>query len=106
MAAAVDHDRGGDYVVATGTSHTLRDMLTAAFSSAGLSDPMPHVRLDPNMWSTTQADSLTGDPTRARLQLNWKASATFEEVIAEMVGVDIRRIRSGVEESTDYLRTS
>ena len=105
MAAAVDHAEGGDYVVATGTSHTLRDMLVAAFAAAGLDDPMKHVRLDPGMWSTTQADSLTGDPTRAREQLNWKATATFEEVIAEMVAVDMQRITTGVEESTDYLRT-
>ncbi len=103
MAAAVEHPRSGDYVVATGTSHTLRDMLVAAFAAAGLDDPMKHVRLDPGMWSSTQADSLTGDPTRARSELNWKASVTFEEVIAEMVSVDMRRISTGVDESTDYL---
>jgi GDPmannose 4,6-dehydratase len=103
MAAAVEHAQGGDYVVATGTSHTLRDMLVAAFAAAGLDDPMKHVRLDPGMWSSTQADSLTGDPTRAGAELNWKASATFEEVISEMVAVDMRRITTGVDESTDYL---
>ena len=105
MAAAVDHPHSGDYVVATGTSYTLRDMLVAAFGSAGLDDPMKHVRLEPGMWSSTQADSLTGDPTRARLQLNWKATATLDEVIAEMVATDMQRITTGVEESTDYLRT-
>lgn len=105
MVAAVEHSEGGDYVVATGVSHTLRDMLVAAFASVGLDDPTPHVTLDPHMWSSTQADSLTGDPTRAASILGWKATATFEEIIGEMVDVDVRRIRTGVEESTDYLRT-
>jgi GDPmannose 4,6-dehydratase len=103
MAATIEHQRGDDYVIATGSSHTLRDMLLAAFASVGLSDPLPHVQMDPTMWSPTQADSLTGDPTRAQQQLNWKASATFEEIIAEMVNVDVRRIRTGVDESVDYL---
>ena len=103
VGAIVDHPHGGDYVVATGTSYTLRDLLVAAFLAAGLDDPLPHVRLDPGLWRSTQASSLTGDTTRAAIELGWKATATFDELIAEMVRVDLRRVRSGVEESVDYL---
>ena len=103
MLGAVEHEHGDDYVIATGVDHTLRDMLTAAFASVGLHDPLPHVKMDPTMWSTTQATTLTGDPSRARTQLGWKASTSFEELVAEMVAVDVRRITTGVEESTDYL---
>lgn len=103
MQAAVDHTVGGDYVVATGSSYTLREMLAAAFASVGLDDPMAHLNLDPHLWSSTQATALRGDATKAERDLGWRASTSFGDLIAEMVRVDVRRIRSGVEESTDYV---
>ncbi len=103
MQAAVDHPAGGDYVVATGASYTLRQMLHAAFASVGLDDPMPYLTLDPHLWSSTQASALLGDSTKAQRDLNWQASTTFGELIAEMVRIDVRRITTGVEECADYL---
>ena len=46
---------------------------------------------------------LVGDPTKARKQLGWEPSVPFEDVIAHMVRVDVRRLETGVEESADYL---
>lgn len=103
MQAAVDHVEGGDYVVATGSSYTLRQMLFAAFASVGLDDPMPHLSLDPHLWSSTQASALRGDAAKAERELGWTASTSFEDLVAEMVRVDVRRITSGVEESSDYV---
>ena len=74
MMRAMGHDHGDDYVIATGTSHTLRDMLIAAFDSVGLDDPLAHVSLDPHLWSTTQAAALRGDPSKAQKQLGWRKS--------------------------------
>ena len=47
--------------------------------------------------------SLVGDPTKAREQLGWEPSVPFEDVIAHMVAVDVRRLETGVEESATYL---
>ncbi|MCW2750395.1 MAG: GDP-mannose 4,6-dehydratase [Aeromicrobium sp.] len=104
MRRALQHDHADDYIVATGTSHTLRQMLVTAFDSVGLGDPDAHVSLDPHLWSATQASALQGDPSRAKEQLGWQAATSFDDLIADMVDVDVRRIKSGVEESVDYLR--
>jgi len=104
MKRALQHDHADDYIVATGASHTLRQMLVTAFDSVGLGDPDPHVSLDPHLWSATQASALRGDPARAKEQLGWAAVTSFEDLIADMVDVEVRRIKSGIEESVDYLR--
>lgn len=104
MMRAMHHEDADDYVIATGTTHTLRQMLVAAFESVGVDDPMPYVTLDPHLWSSTQASALRGDASRANTQLGWTAQTTFEALIADMVEVDIRRIKSGVDESADYVR--
>lgn len=104
MMGAMRHDRADDYVIATGTSHTLRDMLVSAFGSVGLGDPMPYVSLDPHLWSSTQASALLGDASKAHKQLGWTAETTFDALIADMVDVEVRRITSGVDESEAYVR--
>jgi GDPmannose 4,6-dehydratase len=104
MRRALGHDHADDYVVATGSSHTLREMLAAAFGSVGLGDPDPYVTLEPSLWSSSQASALLGNPSKATKQLGWSATTSFEALIADMVDVDVRRIRSGVEDSIDYLR--
>jgi GDPmannose 4,6-dehydratase len=104
MMRALQHDHPDDYVVATGESRTLRQMLVTAFGSVGLDDPLPHVSLDPHLWSSTQASALLGDSTKAQKQLGWTAATSFDELIGHMVDVDVRRIRSGVDESADYVR--
>lgn len=100
------HDRPMDYVLATGASHTLRDMIEVAFSSVGIDDPSPYLRLEPGMWPTTQADALLGDASRARTELGWTARRSFAELVGDMVHVDLARLRSGVEEDEEYLLRS
>lgn len=104
MARILDHDTAGDYVIGTGQTHTLRDMLRTAFASVGLRDFEDHVQVMPHLWSTTQAPALLADPARARRELGWSATTTFDELVAQMVAVDVQRIRTGVAESEDYLR--
>ncbi|AXT86218.1 GDP-mannose 4,6-dehydratase [Aeromicrobium sp. A1-2] len=104
MRLSLQHDRADDYVIATGTTRTLRQMLTTAFAAAGVDDPMPHLELDHSLWSSTQAAALQGDATRALVQLGWAPATSFETLVSDMVDVDVRRIRSGVAESADYVR--
>jgi len=104
MHAAVRHDEPGDYVIATGGTHTLRELVDAAFTAAGVNDGWSHVRQDPQLMRQSDALARVGDPSRARRVLGWEATVTFGELVQEMVDVDRRRVASGVEESPDYLR--
>lgn len=97
------HDVPGDHVIATGTTHTLRDMLDVAFAAVGRDDPEDHLELQPHLWSSTQAESLRGDPSKAERELGWAATTTFEDLVGRMVEVEVERIRTGVVESEAYL---
>lgn len=103
LVAALDHDTPADYVVATGESRTLRDMLRVAFAAVGRDDALDHVDLQPSMWSTIQASSLLGDAGRAHERLGWQPLVDFETLVKDMVDTDLRRLATGVEESADYL---
>lgn len=104
MHAALSHDEPGDYVIATGRAHTLRELVDAAFAAAGLTDGWSRVVQDPDLMRQSDAPARVGDPSRARNVLGWQATVPFAELVREMVEVDQRRVASGVEESPDYLR--
>jgi GDPmannose 4,6-dehydratase len=103
MHAALRHDEPGDYIIATGVSHTLRDLVEAAFAAAGVTDPWDRVRQDPDLLRRADTPGLVGDPTRARDVLGWTSSVSFAELVADMVAADEQRLATGVEESPDYL---
>jgi GDPmannose 4,6-dehydratase len=103
MHAALRHDEPGDYVIATGVTHTLRELVDAAFAAAGIADGWSHVRQDPELMRQSDALARVGDPSRARRVLGWQAAVSFPELVRDMVEVDLRRVASGVEESLDYL---
>jgi GDPmannose 4,6-dehydratase len=84
MHAMLQKDAPGDYVVATGTTHSVRDFLKAAFGVVGL-DYERHVVVDPGFFRPSEAVPLCGDASLARRELAWRPSKTFEEVVSEMV---------------------
>lgn len=96
-------DEPHDFIVATGQSHQLADVLAVAFATVGIDDPAPFVRQDPGLMRPADVVDLYGDPTKAREYLDWAPTLTFTEIIEHMVRTDIRRLRSGVEESPSYL---
>jgi GDPmannose 4,6-dehydratase len=83
-----------DYVVATGETHSVRELVEVAFAHAGL-DWQRHVRTDPKMVRPAEVDLLLGDPTKAREQLGWKPRVSFRELVAMMVDADLERLRAG-----------
>ena len=92
-----------DYVVSTGVTHSLEDFLTIAFEAAGLGDPWPYVRQNPELMRPAEVLELRGDSTKAREQLGWTPRITFRELVEEMVHVDMQRVASGDEERITYL---
>ena len=103
MQAALQHDEPGDFIIATGRLHSLKDLLELAFAAAGVADPWAYVQQDEALLRAADAPGLTGDPGKAQRELGWTAVTSFDDLVAEMVRVDLERLRSGVEESPDYV---
>jgi GDPmannose 4,6-dehydratase len=82
-----------DYVVATGESHSVREVLDVAFSTLGL-DWQPHVQIDPRYFRPTEVDHLLGDASKARSKLGWQPRVKFTELITMMVRADEEDVRS------------
>ena len=78
----------GDYVVATGESHSVREFVQVAFGYAEL-DWHKYVETDPKYERPTEVHDLMGDSTKAREELGWKPSVTFEELVRRMVDADV-----------------
>jgi GDPmannose 4,6-dehydratase len=81
----------GDYVVATGRSTSVREFCRLAFAHVGL-DWERHVVTDPAFLRPAEVDVLRGDAARARRVLGWAPEVTLEEMVAEMVEADLRRL--------------
>ena len=87
-----------DYVVATGESHSVRDLVEVAFGHAGL-DWQAHVEVDPQFLRPAEVDHLVGDAAKARRNLGWAPSVDFAGLVAMMVDSDIERL-SGIKTPT------
>jgi len=81
-----------DYVVATGQTHSVRELLEAAFRAVGL-DWQKFVEVDPKLVRPAEVDCLCGDATRARQNLGWKPEVSFEELIKKMVEADLEAVQ-------------
>jgi GDPmannose 4,6-dehydratase len=77
-----------DYVIGTGVSHSVRDLVDAAFACVDLSAD-EHVRIDPSLARPADIEELVADPAKARDRLGWEARTSFEEVVELMVRADL-----------------
>jgi GDPmannose 4,6-dehydratase len=80
-----------DYVIATGESHSVRELVEVAFAHAGL-DWQEHVRLDPRFLRPAEVDHLVGDSSKARKALGWKPEVDFTGLVRMMVDADLERL--------------
>ncbi|MBL8097329.1 MAG: GDP-mannose 4,6-dehydratase [Anaerolineales bacterium] len=85
-----------DYVVATGETHTVRELCEVAFERAGL-DWQEHVVIDPKFLRPAEVDLLVGDPGKAGAKLGWEPEVTFKGLIEMMVDADFEALKSGRE---------
>jgi GDPmannose 4,6-dehydratase len=92
---ALRADEPGDYVLASGTGRTVRELVETAFAAAGVSGPLEdHVRVDPAFVRPREPVPLVGDASQARAALGWQPEITFEEMISEMVRTDLDELRA------------
>ena len=92
MWLMLQQDTPGDYVVATGVSHSVGQLVETAFEHAGL-EWRQHVKLDPALLRPAEVDHLIGDPSRAKQVLGWTPDVDFKELVAMMVDADLARHR-------------
>jgi GDPmannose 4,6-dehydratase len=81
-----------DYVVGTGQTHSVRELVEAAFQHVGL-DWRKHVVTDPKYMRPAEVDLLQADPSKARRELGWSPRIDFAELVAMMVDADLERLR-------------
>jgi GDP-mannose 4,6-dehydratase len=93
MWLMLQQDQPGDYVVATGQTHSVRRFCELAFACAGL-DYRDYVVVDERFFRPAEVDLLVGDPSRAREKLGWKPEVSFEQLVEMMVEADLRMLRS------------
>ncbi len=93
MWLMLQQDAPDDYVVATGVSHSVEDLVETAFSHVGL-DWREHVKTDPRFLRPAEVDHLIGDSSKARAALDWAPAVDFTGLVAMMVDADLDRLRN------------
>jgi GDPmannose 4,6-dehydratase len=88
-----------DYVLATGQTHSIRELLDVAFGTVGL-DWKNYVEVDPKLIRPAEVDVLCGDGTKARQKLGWRPQVSFEELIRTMVEADLEVLKRHMVERT------
>ena len=84
----------GDYVVASGEEHSVRELVECAFARVGL-DWHDHVRVDPAFQrGAAELQRLVGDPTHAQERLGWRREIGFEQLVHLLVDADLERLRT------------
>jgi GDPmannose 4,6-dehydratase len=91
MWAMLRRDTPDDFVVATGVTHSVRELCDVAFSAAGLHYE-DHVVVDPKFLRPAEVDLLVGDATKARDVLDWKCEVEFDELVEMMVAADLQAL--------------
>ncbi|MBV9286113.1 MAG: GDP-mannose 4,6-dehydratase [Acidimicrobiia bacterium] len=89
MWLMLQQDEPDDYVIATGETHTIRELLELAFAAAGIDGWEKYVESDQRFMRPAEVDILTGDATKARERLGWKPRVSFSELVTMMVEADL-----------------
>ncbi len=91
MWMMMQSERADDYVIATGISHSVRDLVEVAFGHAGL-DWRKYVKLDPKLIRPAEVEHLIGDSSKAKAQLGWAPTIDFAGLVKMMVDADLERV--------------
>ncbi len=97
MVRACRHQEPDDFVVATGTTHTVAEFVAAAFSRAGIEDWRPRVKTDPAFVRPVDASLQVGDTSKIERTLGWRPTVTFDELVGRMVDRDLEQVRRAAE---------
>lgn len=90
MWRMLQQDKPGDYVLATGETHSIEDFLSLAFKEIGVDDWKPYIKQDAKFMRPAEVDVLLGDPTKAEKELGWKRKVDFQGLVKKMVEYDLK----------------
>ncbi len=93
MWLMLQQDAADDYVISTGVSHSVRDLVQTAFTHAGLNWE-DHVDTDPALLRPAEVEHLIGDSSKARSVLGWTPAVDFDQLVRTMVDADVTRLSS------------
>jgi GDPmannose 4,6-dehydratase len=100
MWLMVQQDEGDDYVIATGVTRSVRDLVETAFEHVGL-DSSEYVQIDESLQrGTAELHNLVGDPSKAKRKLGWEPTVSFEGLVQLMVDAELERLRGEVQPAT------
>ena len=91
MWRMLQQDQPQDYVIGSGETHSVRELVELAFAHVGL-DYRQHVVSDPKYYRPAEVDLLLADPSKARRELGWTPKVGFAELVAMMVDADMERL--------------
>jgi GDPmannose 4,6-dehydratase len=91
MWMMLQQDDADDFVIATGESHSVRELVEVAFGHVGL-DWQKYVKLDPRFLRPAEVDHLIGDPAKAQRVLGWRPEVDFRRLVTMMVDADVARL--------------
>jgi GDPmannose 4,6-dehydratase len=94
MWLMLQQDQPDDYVIATGETHSVQELVEVAFAHAGL-DWQKHVEVDQRFIRPAEVDLLIGDPAKAKKELGWVPTVDFKGLVHMMVDADLGRIAAG-----------
>lgn len=94
MWRMLQQDEADDYVVATGETHSIGELLDAAFAHVGITDWAPYVKQNPEFMRPAEVDLLIGDPAKARDVLGWEPKVGFAQLVGMMVENDLAEQRA------------
>ena len=100
MWSMLQQDTADDYVIATGVSHSVQDLVSIAFSHVGL-DWHDHVETDPSLLRPAEVEHLIGNATKAQQVLDWSPSVDFDRLVRMMVDADVTRVQRKVSDVAD-----
>ncbi|MDI9926216.1 GDP-mannose 4,6-dehydratase [Rhodococcus sp. IEGM 1341] len=89
MWLMLQQDQADDYVISTGETHSIRELLDHAFAAVDITDWERYVKIDPRFFRPAEVDLLVGDSTKALTALGWKPKVTFPELVSMMVQHDL-----------------
>ena len=90
MWLMLQQDQPDDYVVSTGETHTVEELVALAFTEAGIDEWRSVVRQVPKFFRPSEVDLLVGDATKARTKLGWKPEVDFAALVKMMVANDVK----------------
>jgi len=91
MWLMLQQDKPDDYVIASGETHTVRELVEIAFAHVGIDDYEKHTAVNPEFYRPAEVDLLIGDASKAHEQLGWKPKVDFKRLVEMMVDADLER---------------